>query len=186
MTVSYSVCDPGVHRLPGFYGVRGGSPRGGDGSGDCHDGCHHPQTPKSGCLEVRIVVRSTVLPRGGADEDAHRQLHLVHRLRAAHFSLQVRHADFSQTIVTPSYSEKQLHGGRNHRPNHWTPGVSSRSILFIVCMSPICLFGFEMKISPCFFFLFGGVSVNVNFLLLYCIFSLYFPGVCSCVVGVCK
>ena len=100
MTVSYSVCDPGLHRLPGFYGVRGGSPRGGDGSGDCHDRCHHPQTPKSGCLEVRIVVRSTVLPRGGADEDAHRQLHLVHRLRHAHFSLQVRHAEISQTIVT--------------------------------------------------------------------------------------
>ena len=100
MTVSYSVCDPGLHQLPGFHDVRGGSPRGGDGSDDCHDRCHHPQTPKSGCLEVGIVIRSTVLPRGGADEDARRQLHLVHRLRAAHFSLQVRHADFSETIVT--------------------------------------------------------------------------------------
>ena len=100
MTVSYSVCDPGLHQLPGFHDVRGGSPRGGDGSDDCHDRCHHPQTPKSGCLEVGIVIRSTVLPRGGADEDAHRQLHLVHRLRDAHFSLQVRHADFSETIVT--------------------------------------------------------------------------------------
>ena len=100
MTVSYSVCDPGLHQLPGFHDVRGGSPRGGDGSDDCHDRCHHPQTPKSGCLEVGIVIRSTVLPRGGADEDAHRQLHLVHRLRDAHFSLQVSHADFSETIVT--------------------------------------------------------------------------------------
>ena len=79
----------GVHQLLGFYGVRSGSSRSGDGGGDSHDRCHHPQTPKSGCLEVGIVVRITVLPRGGADEDAHRQLHLVHHLRVAHFSLQV-------------------------------------------------------------------------------------------------
>ena len=93
LTISSSVYDAGVHQLLGIHAVRGRSPRNGDGGGDCHDRCHHPQTPKSGCLEVGIVVRNTVLPRGGADEDAHRQLHLVHRLRVAHLSLQVGDED---------------------------------------------------------------------------------------------
>ena len=88
LTIS-SAYDPGVLQLLGLYGVWGGSSRSGDGGGGCHDHCHHPQTPKSRYLEVGIVVWITVLPRGGADEDAHRQLHHVHRLRVAHFSLQV-------------------------------------------------------------------------------------------------
>ena len=87
--LSSSAPDPGVSDLARFYGVRGGSSRGGDGGGDCHHPCHHHQTPKSGCLEVGVVVQSNLLPRGGADEDAHRQLHLVHHLPVAHVSVQV-------------------------------------------------------------------------------------------------
>ena len=95
---SSSALDPGVHQLLGFHGVRARPPRGGDGGGGCHDRCHQPQTPKSSCLEVGIVVRITVLPRGGADEDAHRQLHLVHHLRVAHLSLQVGDKDWHALV----------------------------------------------------------------------------------------
>ena len=74
---------------------------GSDGGGGRHDRCHQPQTPKSGCLEVGIVVRNTVLPRGGADEDAHRQLHLVHRLHLTDVFLQVCDRDL---LLTFSYT----------------------------------------------------------------------------------
>ena len=83
---SSSALDPGVHQLLGFHGVRARPPRGGDGGGGCHDRCHQPQTPKSGLPGGRNRRPDHCPPaRWALDEDAHRQLHLVHHLRVAHF-----------------------------------------------------------------------------------------------------